>query len=236
MRLYAGRLRRARPSTATIRSRSPRRFADAGAPLDPRRRPRRGPHRRAGEPSGRGGDRRRGGRAGRACRPVAACAGRRRRAALADAGVARVVMGTRRGRATRSWSRRIAARQPVAVGLDGRGGEVAVHGWAEGAARRVLDVLARLRGRRRRRGRRHRDRPRRHAGRARPRRPAPRRSARTDRAGDRVGRGRRRSTTSRPWPLEVDGRRLAGVIAGKALYEGRFTVATDCRAGRVLRR
>ena len=63
-------------------------------------------------------------------------------AALFEAGVTRVVVGTaaveRPGLVTE-----LAARWPgrVAVGLDHRDGEVMLRGWVEGAGRRVLDVI-----------------------------------------------------------------------------------------------
>ena len=106
-------------------------FAERRCALDPRRRPRRGPHRRSGQPAGRRRDR--GGRRRRArrCRPAAACA-RRRRRELADAGVARVVMGSAAVERSGARRRRRPTSSPVAVGLDHRDGEVAVHGWTEG--------------------------------------------------------------------------------------------------------
>lgn len=61
-------------------------------------------------------------------------------AALHDAGVARVVIGTA-AMEDPDLVRRIAARQPVAVGLDVRGTEVAVRGWEEGSGRSIFDVL-----------------------------------------------------------------------------------------------
>ena len=57
-------------------------------------------------------------------------------AALADAGVARVVMGTA-ALEDPDLVATIASRQPVALGLDVRGREVAVRGWARGLRRRV---------------------------------------------------------------------------------------------------
>ena len=59
--------------------------------------------------------------------------------ALFDAGVARVVLGT----AALEYPdlvRRLASRHAVAVGLDARGREVAVRGWEEGSGRDLLDV------------------------------------------------------------------------------------------------
>jgi phosphoribosylformimino-5-aminoimidazole carboxamide ribotide isomerase len=59
---------------------------------------------------------------------------------LADAGVARVVMGSA---AVADPSLVAAASNvvPVAVGLDHRGGEVAVHGWTEGSGVQLADAL-----------------------------------------------------------------------------------------------
>ncbi len=61
--------------------------------------------------------------------------------ALADAGVARVVVGSA-ALEDPDLVRRIAARQPVAVGLDGRRGVAAMHGWLNDSAVSVLDALA----------------------------------------------------------------------------------------------
>lgn len=61
-------------------------------------------------------------------------------AALHDAGVARVVIGTA-AMEDPALVRRVAARQPVAVGLDVRGAEVAVRGWEQGSGRNILEVL-----------------------------------------------------------------------------------------------
>lgn len=60
---------------------------------------------------------------------------------LLGAGVARVVIGTA-ALDDPAWARSVAARYPdrVALGLDARGQEVAVRGWAEGSGRRLLDV------------------------------------------------------------------------------------------------
>jgi phosphoribosylformimino-5-aminoimidazole carboxamide ribotide isomerase len=61
--------------------------------------------------------------------------------ALLAAGVGRVVVGTA-ALEDPAWVRRLAARHPgrVAVGLDARGRDVAVHGWVEGSGRDLLDV------------------------------------------------------------------------------------------------
>ncbi len=64
-------------------------------------------------------------------------------AALADLGVARVIIGTA-AMEDPALVARIAARQPTALGLDGRSGEVAVRGWMKGAGASVLDVLPRF--------------------------------------------------------------------------------------------
>lgn len=60
---------------------------------------------------------------------------------LLGAGVARVVLGTA-ALEDPSWARAVAARHPgrVVLGLDARGDEVAVRGWAEGSGRKLLDV------------------------------------------------------------------------------------------------
>ena len=63
--------------------------------------------------------------------------------ALFDAGVARVVVGTA-ALDDPAWARSLARRHPgeVALGLDVRGREVAVRGWAEGSGRQLSDVAA----------------------------------------------------------------------------------------------
>lgn len=66
-------------------------------------------------------------------------------AALADAGVARVVMGTA-AMEDPALVARIAARQPVALGLDVRGHEVATHGWETGSGVSLAEALQRLAG------------------------------------------------------------------------------------------
>ncbi len=63
--------------------------------------------------------------------------------ALADLGVARVVIGTA-AMDNPALVTRIARRQPVTLGLDGRSGEIAVHGWLKGTGATVLDVLPRF--------------------------------------------------------------------------------------------
>jgi phosphoribosylformimino-5-aminoimidazole carboxamide ribotide isomerase len=61
--------------------------------------------------------------------------------ALIDAGVARVVLGTA-ALEQPDLVRRLAPRFPVAVGLDARGRDVAVRGWEQGSGRDLLDVAA----------------------------------------------------------------------------------------------
>ncbi len=63
---------------------------------------------------------------------------------FAAAGVARVVMGTAAVEDP-DLVQEIAALQPVALGLDLRGSEVAVHGWTVGSGIDVLDVLEQYR-------------------------------------------------------------------------------------------
>lgn len=65
--------------------------------------------------------------------------------ALADAGVARVVMGTAAVEQP-ALVAEVAAAQPVALGLDVRGREVSIKGWTEGAGLDIADALARLAG------------------------------------------------------------------------------------------
>ena len=64
-------------------------------------------------------------------------------AALADAGVARVVIGTAAVE-NPELVEQVAARQSVAVGLDARGREVATHGWERGSGGDLLDLAARF--------------------------------------------------------------------------------------------
>ena len=64
-------------------------------------------------------------------------------AAMADAGVARVVMGTA-AMEDPDLVAAVAARQRVALGLDVRGREVAVHGWEAGSGVDWTDALRRL--------------------------------------------------------------------------------------------
>lgn len=60
--------------------------------------------------------------------------------ALFEAGVARVVVGTA-ALEQPAFVRRLAARHPVAVGLDARGREVATRGWEKGTGKDLFDVL-----------------------------------------------------------------------------------------------
>ncbi len=64
-------------------------------------------------------------------------------AALADAGVARVVIGTA-ALESPSLVAEVAARQPVAVGLDARGRDLAAHGWEVSSGQDLLDVAKRF--------------------------------------------------------------------------------------------
>lgn len=146
--------------------------------------------------------------------------------ALADHGVARVVMGSAAVRDP-ALVERAAEVLPVAVGLDHRDGELAVDGWTTSGGVRLDDALGRY--------------------------PAASAFVITDigRDGmlsgpDAEGLARAVAATSVPVIasggvasladierlVAIDG--LAGVITGKALYEGRFTVADAvavCRSG-----
>jgi phosphoribosylformimino-5-aminoimidazole carboxamide ribotide isomerase len=141
--------------------------------------------------------------------------------ALAVAGVARVVMGTAAVQEP-ALVEQVAEIVPVAVGLDHRAGEIALHGWTEGAGVSLVDALGWF----------------------------PRASAfvvtEIGRDGmlsgpDLEGLGAVLAASGIPLvasggvsclddldalaKLRADGRSVAGVIAGKAIYEGRFTVA-----------
>ena len=149
--------------------------------------------------------------------------GREAALALFDAGVERVVIGTAALRDP-DFVRELAVDHRVAVGLDAKAGEVATDGWLIGSGRRVLDVARSFA------------------------------DAGVDafvvtdisRDGTLEGPdldGLRDITNATPVEviasggvgslddlralraLEVDGRCLAGAITGKAIYEGRFTVA-----------
>ena len=136
---------------------------------------------------------------------------------LADAGVARVVMGSA---AVRDPALVVAASAvvPVAVGLDHRGGELAVHGWTQGSGQRLEDAYDRF--------------------------PTAVAFVVTDIARDGMlsgpdVEGLRASVAATAVPVIASGgvsslddvdalsaiEGLGGIITGKALYEGRFTVA-----------
>lgn len=141
---------------------------------------------------------------------------------LADAGVARVVMGSA-AVADPSLVEAASLVVPVAVGLDHRNGEVAVHGWTEGSGVQLSDALGWF--------------------------PTAAAFVITDIARDGMLTGpdvdglaaAARATTV---PVIASGGvssladvaalrdvpGIAGVITGKALYEGRFTVAEALRA------
>ncbi|MCX7621752.1 MAG: 1-(5-phosphoribosyl)-5-[(5-phosphoribosylamino)methylideneamino]imidazole-4-carboxamide isomerase [Acidimicrobiales bacterium] len=149
-------------------------------------------------------------------------------AALCRAGVARVVVGTA-ALEQPDLVRRMAERFPVALGLDIRGREVAVRGWRERSGRRLEEVLAdfakvafeavivtqiardgTLKG------------------------PDLEGLAATLEATDLPviasgGVGSLDDLTALAELVAPDGRRLAGVIVGRALYEGAFTL-TDALA------
>ena len=141
--------------------------------------------------------------------------------ALAATGIARVVMGTAAVQEP-SLVEQVATIVPVVVGLDHRGGEIAIHGWTEGAGVSLIDALGWF----------------------------PSASAfvvtEIGRDGmlsgpDLEGLGAVLAATSIPLiasggvsslvdldallQLHAHGRSVAGVIAGMAIYEGVFTVA-----------
>ncbi len=137
--------------------------------------------------------------------------------ALADAGVARVVMGSAAVRAP-SLVEEVAAVLPVAVGLDHRHGELALHGWTEASGVRLDAALSRF--------------------------PAASAFVITDieRDGMLAGpdiEGLAAAVAATDVPVIASGGvaslddlralaaidRLHGIITGRALYEGRFTVA-----------
>lgn len=141
---------------------------------------------------------------------------------LFDAGVARIVLGTV-ALEQPDLVARVAARHPVAVGLDARDGMVAVHGWEQSSGRPVLDVAREFAA----------------AGIA--------ALVVTDIGRDGTlegpdldGLGRMLAPTDVDViasggvgtladlealrALDVDGRRLSGAIVGRALYEGAFTL------------
>lgn len=152
--------------------------------------------------------------------------------ALWDAGVARVVVGTA-AVSDPSLVASLAATRPdgVAVGLDTRDGEVAVRGWVEGSGLRVDEVMARLDG----------------TGVAAviltdigrdgmlagPDLAGLTAALGTVPAGvDVIASGGIASLADLAAlaAVEAVGRRLAGAIVGKALYEGRFSVAEGVAA------
>lgn len=137
--------------------------------------------------------------------------------ALAEAGVARVVMGSAAVRSPELVAD-ASALVPVAVGLDHRNGELAVHGWTEGSGVMLFDALGWF--------------------------PTAAAFVITDIGRDGMlegpdleGLAAAAAATSVPViasggvatldDVERLGRvaGIAGVITGKALYEGRFTVA-----------
>jgi phosphoribosylformimino-5-aminoimidazole carboxamide ribotide isomerase len=148
--------------------------------------------------------------------------------ALADVGVARVVMGTA-ALEDRGLVEAVASAQPVALGLDVRGREVVVRGWAEGSGIDWADALADLAD-------------------------AGAEAVVVTQVGveglmggpDLEGLGEVLAATSLQVvasggvgalddllalaALERDGRRLAGAIVGTALYEGRLDAAEAVRA------
>ena len=141
-------------------------------------------------------------------------------AALADAGVARVVIGTA-ALEDPALVRRLAPRVSRSRSASThRDGEVAVHGWTEGSGATVLDVRRRFEDAGVDAARRHRDRPRRHAGRPRPRRVCAAVLARTDLAVIASGGVGTLDDLGALGRLEVDGRRLAGVIVGQGALRG----------------
>ena len=141
--------------------------------------------------------------------------------ALADAGVDRVVMGSA-AVTDPGLVERVAELVPVAVGLDHRDGELAVHGWTQGSGLRVEDALLRF--------------------------PAAAAFVITDisRDGMLTGPdvdGLTAAVVASTVPIVASGGvaslddvvalaaipGLAGIITGKAVYEGRFTVADAIR-------
>lgn len=141
---------------------------------------------------------------------------------LADAGVARAVMGSAAVREP-SLVEAASAIMPVAVGLDHRDGEVAVHGWTEGSGLRLDDAFGLF--------------------------PTATVFVVTDigRDGMLVGpdiEGLTRSAELAGSPVIASGgvssladvmalariENLGGIITGKAVYEGRFTVVEAIEA------
>ncbi len=152
--------------------------------------------------------------------------------ALFDAGVARVVVGTA-ALEDPEFVRRLAARHPVAVGLDARGRDVAVRGWLEGSGTDLLDLAKAFED----------------AGVAALVVTEIRRDG-TLEGPDLVGLTEVVEATSIPViasggigtladltalaEVSAAGRRLEGAITGRALYEGKFSVAdavAACQGG-----
>lgn len=150
--------------------------------------------------------------------------------ALFDAGVARVVVGTA-ALEDPDFVRRLAASHPVAVGLDARGREVAVRGWVEGSGADLFELAVAFAD----------------AG------VAALVVTEISRDGtlegpDLDGLSQVLAATDIPViasggvgslddlrslaALESAGRRLSGAIAGRALYEGRFSVTEGVEASR----
>lgn len=141
--------------------------------------------------------------------------------ALAEAGVARVVMGSAAVREP-ALVAQVAGVVPVAVGLDHRGGELAVHGWTQASGVQVADALTMF--------------------------PTASAFVITDigRDGMLTGPdldGLRTAVQATTIPVIASGgiatlddvvaaaaAGCAGVITGKAIYEGRFTVAAGVAA------
>ena len=157
-------------------------------------------------------------------------AGRARRRAALDrldpralaAGASRVVLGTAAftdpdllDEALRAFTSRIL------VGVDVRGGQVSVAGWTRETQMRGEDAIRRMQGRRRHALRLHERGPRRDA-----RGPGPRRGRRVSEAvrGRFLYSGGIGSLDDLHALRELRLVNLAGVISGKALYEGRFGV------------
>ena len=83
-----------------------------------------------------------------------------------DKGLARVILGTvavRDPDLVKEACRRFPGK--IAVGIDAKGGKVAVEGWAEASSLGVVELAQKVRGRRRRGDHLHRHRPRRRADR-----------------------------------------------------------------------
>ena len=177
---------------------------------------------RAGEPRRGAADRRRGRRA--RSRSAAACGTRTRVEAALDAGAARAVLGTAALRDPRVLDEMLGRHgERIVVSVDARGGQVALEGWTEGSGADVVEAVAELgeRG----------------VGRfvyttvevdGTMEGPALEELGESPRATDgRADRLRRRRHARRPRSARARRRRRTspGVIVGRALYEGRFTVA-----------